>query len=250
MLNPRVIPCLLLRKAALVKTVRFENPSYVGDPLNAVKIFNEKEVDELVFLDIAATREQRPPSFTLIEDIASQCFMPVAFGGGIRSLEAMATTFSLGIEKVVLNSVLADHPNFLRSAADRFGSQSVVASIDVRGCRMGYHAFTHGGSRDTGQAPDQYAVRLQDEGAGEILLTCIDRDGTLGSYDLDLIRLVTAAVDIPVVACGGAKNVGDLHEAIQAGASAAAAGSMFVYHGPHRAVLISFPSKEELRTIS
>jgi cyclase len=249
MLRPRVIPCLLLRNAALVKTVKFEKPGYVGDPINAVKIFNEKEVDELVFLDILASRQGREPPFQLIEEIASQCFMPVAFGGGVRTLETMARIYSLGIEKVSLNSVLADQPDFLRSAADRFGSQSVVASIDVKKVRRGYRVFTHGGTRDTGQAPDRFAVGVQQRGAGEILLTSIDRDGTQSGYDLDLVRTVTEAVDIPVVASGGAGGVDDLRQAIAAGASAAAAGSMVVYHGRHRAVLISFPSKEDLATV-
>jgi cyclase len=249
MLRPRVIPCLLLRNAALVKTVGFDKPGYVGDPINAVKIFNEKEVDELIFLDIVATREGRPPPFQLIEEIASQCFMPVAFGGGVRSLDAMATIFSLGIEKVSVNSYLAERPAFLREAADRFGSQSVVGSVDVRKGRKGYRVFTHAGTRDTGETPERHAVRLQEAGAGEILLTSIDRDGTQSGYDLDLVRAVTSAVDVPVVVAGGAGSVEDLRQAVAAGASAAAAGSMVVYHGRHRAVLISFPSKEELRTV-
>jgi cyclase len=249
MLRPRVIPCLLLRNSALVKTVKFEKPGYVGDPINAVKIFNEKEVDELIFLDIVATKDGREPPFDVIEEIASQCFMPVTFGGGVRSLDSMAKIFWLGIEKVSVNSFLAEQPAFLRAAADRFGSQSVVASIDVRQERGGPRVFTHGGTRDTGQEPERYAAWAQEAGAGEVLLTAIDRDGTQGGYDLDLVRRVTAAVDVPVVACGGAGTVEDLALAVRAGASAAAAGSMVVYHGPHRAVLINFPSKQDLRTV-
>lgn len=249
MLRPRVIPCLLLRNSALVKTVKFEKPGYVGDPINVVRIFNEKEVDELVFLDIRATPDQREPQYDVIGEIASQCFMPVAYGGGVRSLEAIARIFWLGIEKVLLNSVLADRPGLLREAADRFGSQSVVASVDVRSGTKGYRVFTHGGTRDAGQEPERYAAWLQDAGAGEILLTSIDRDGTQRGYDLDLVRQVAAAVDVPVVASGGAGSVDDLRAAILSGASAVAVGSMVVYHGRHRAVLVSFPSGEELRTV-
>lgn len=248
MLRPRFIPCLLLRRAALVKTIKFENPGYVGDPINAVRIFNEKEVDELIFLDITATTDRRDPPLEVIEEIASQCFMPVTFGGGVRTVDAMRRIYGLGVEKVSLNSILSDSPTFLRRAADEFGSQSVVVSIDVKRCRSGYRVFTHAGRRDTGLEPERMAEWAQENGAGEILLTSIDRDGTGSGFDLDLIARVVDAVDLPLVACGGAGGVADLREVVRLGASAAA-GSMVVYHGPRRAVLISFPSKRDLETL-
>ncbi len=251
MLRPRVMPCLLLKNGSLVKTVKFKDPGYIGDPINAIRIYNEKEVDELIFLDICATHEKRKPPFKVLEEIASECFMPVAYGGGIRDLDEIKTIFNLGIEKVSLNSYAAEKPEFVRQAADKFGSQSIVVSIDVKKRLFGkYEVFTHGGRQGTGVSPWAYARRAQDLGAGEILLTSIDRDGTQEGYDLDLIQRVTAEVDIPVIACGGAGKIEDFGQAIKgAGASACAAGSMVVYYGRNRAVLINFPTRAELDTV-
>ena len=251
MIRTRVIPCLLLRNLGLVKTVRFRDPKYLGDPINIVKIFNDKEVDELVFLDITATAENKRPPFGLLEKIASECFMPLGYGGGVRSLEDMRTLFSIGIEKVSVNSYAVENPTFIRAAADLFGIQSTVVSIDVKKNRWGkYEVFTHSGQRATGLDPAKFAADMERQGAGELLLNSIDRDGTMQGYDLDLIKHVTGAVNVPVVACGGAGNVQDLAAAVkQGGASAAAAGSMFVFQGPHRAVLISYPSSKELQDI-
>jgi cyclase len=251
MLRTRVIPCLLLRKSALVKTIKFKDPSYVGDPINAIRIYNEKEVDELVFLDITATVDNRKPPFKIISEIASECFMPVAYGGGVRTLEDVKEIFSLGIEKVVVNSYAVENPSFVTAVAATFGSQAIVVSIDAkRGFWGGYKVHTHGGRKATSMDPVQFAVEMEKRGAGEIMLTSIDRDGTMSGYDVDLIKMVTDQVSIPVIAGGGAGSVKDFGIAAkQGGASAVAAGSMVVYHGRNRAVLIKFPTRSELQRV-
>lgn len=241
---------MLLRGSGLVKTVRFRKPKYLGDPINILRIFNDKEVDEVVILDIAATLEKRPPHFDLLAEIASECFMPVAYGGGLCDLETARKVLALGIEKVVINTRGVEEPSFVREAADAFGSQSVVASIDAKKGFMGrYEVRTHGGRRRTGEAPVEVAERLVAHGAGEVFLTSINQDGMMSGYDTGLVRRVSDAVDVPVVACGGAGSPEDLKAAIAAGASAAAAGSMFVYQGPHRAVLVSYPSNKEMEVL-
>lgn len=250
MLKTRVMPCLLLRNAGLVKTVRFADPVYVGDPINTVRIYNEKEVDELIFLDIMATPNGKPPQFAMVAEIATECFMPFAYGGGVRTAEDAKQLFSAGAEKVAVNSAAFDRPELVTEIATRFGNQSVIASIDVKKKLLGrYEVFTNGGKRATGQDPVAYAVRMQELGAGEILLTSIDRDGVMKGYDVELIRTVARAVDVPVIACGGAGRIEDFAEAVNAGASAVAAGSMVVYQGPHRAVLTNFPTKAELSRV-
>ena len=247
MRRTRVIPTLLLRGAGLVKTTGFRNPVYVGDPINAIRIFNEKQVDELVLLDITASRAGKGPAFATIENIASECFMPVAYGGGITSVDGIRRILSTGIEKVVLNSAALHQPDLVREAAREFGSQAIAISIDVKRKLFGrYEVYADGGSKATGHDPVAYAKRMQELGAGEILLASIDRDGTMSGYDLDLISRVAAAVGVPVVASGGAGKVADFAEARRAGAAAVAAGAMFVFHGPHRAVLITYPSQAEL----
>ena len=248
MLRTRVIPCLLLRGQGLVKTIRFKNPTYVGDPINAVRIFNDKEVDELVFLDITATVEKRVPQMELIQDIATECFMPVGYGGGIHDVETAKKILKMGSEKVIFNTAATDL-ELIREAADLFGSQSVVVSIDVKRDRTGkYQVFTHSGTVNARRNPIQYAKSVEDAGSGEILLNSIDCDGTMEGYDIELLKSVTSAVNVPVVACGGAGNLGHFQEAIlKGGASAVSAGSMFVFHGPHRAVLINYPTQDELK---
>jgi cyclase len=243
MIPVRVIPCLLLKNRGLVKTVRFKDPTYVGDPINAVKIFNDKLVDELVFVDISATPLKTEPPFELLKQISSECFMPFAYGGGVTKLGHFHSLFALGVEKVCVNTHAVRNPGFLAAAAQEFGSQSIVAAIDVKKKLIGgYEARTDGGRAGAGISPVELARRFEQEGAGEIFLNDIDRDGTMSGYNLDLIKSVTDAVGIPVVACGGARNVQDLSAAIiQGGASAAAAGSMFVFMGKHRAVLINYP---------
>lgn len=249
MVCTRVIPCLLLRHLGLVKTVCFNEPTYLGDPINVVKIFNDKEVDELVLLDITATPERKRPAFALLEKIASQCFMPLCYGGGVRDLADMAALYNLGIEKVAVNTHAVENPAFVRAAADRFGSQSVVVSLDVKRSLFGKpEIVTHGGRKKTGISPARFAVEMEKQGAGELLLNSVDRDGTMAGYDLELIREVTSAVSIPVVACGGAGKLDDLSAAVRhGGASAAGAGSLFVFQMPHRAVLINYPNPAQLR---
>ena len=247
MLKTRAIPCLLLRNQGLVKTVKFANPTYLGDPVNIVRIFNEKEANELVLLDIMATKEQRGPNFELLADIAGEAFVPLAYGGGVRTIDAAGRLFTLGFEKVLINTYAAENPSFIHSAASRFGSQSIVVSIDARKSLLGgYEVYTHGGAERTRLDPVAFAREMEQMGAGEIMITSVERDGTMLGYDLELIRNVTSAVAIPVIACGGAGRLAHFGEGVQAGASAVAAGSLFVFQGRHRAVLISFPTSEEL----
>ena len=248
MIRPRVIPCLLLKHEGLVKTVKFKDPKYLGDPINIVRIFNDKEVDELIFLDILATVENRPPNFELLGKITSECFMPLGYGGGIRTLEDVKKLLAIGVEKIVLNTSAVENPSLIRAAAEYAGSQAVVISMDVKKTMFGkYEAYTRGGKKGTGLDPVKFAVEMEKQGAGELFLNSIDRDGTMQGYDLELVRRVAEAVTIPVVACGGAGNIQHLAEAIQAGASAAAAGSIFVFQGPLRGVLISYPAQAELK---
>jgi len=247
MLRTRVIPILLLRGGGLVKTVKFEDPKYVGDPINAVRIFNDKEVDELCFLDIDATPSGSGPNFSLLEDIASEAFMPFGYGGGITTVEQVRRLFALGVEKVILNTSVARTPRLIEKAAGTAGSSSVVVSIDVRRNSRGeYSVWIRGGREDLARDPVSFAQEAERNGAGEVLLNAIDRDGTQSGYDLELIRQVAGAVAIPVVAAGGAGTLTHFREAVQAGASAVAAGSFFVFHGKHRAVLIRYPEYRSL----
>jgi imidazole glycerol-phosphate synthase subunit HisF len=248
MLQTRIIPCLLLKGAGLVKTTRFKEPKYVGDPINAIKIFNDKEVDELMLLDIGASREGRGPAFETIEEVASECFIPLAYGGGITSVEQARRILKLGVEKVVLNTAAWRTPHVLSDASREFGAQAVVASMDVRRKLFGrYDVVVEGGKRATGVDPIDYARRMEDAGAGEILVTAVDRDGTMSGYDVELIARVSAAVGVPVIASGGAGSVAHFASALRdGGAAAVAAGAMFVFHGPHRAVLITYPARAEL----
>jgi cyclase len=251
MIIPRVIPCLLLRGSGLVKTVHFKDPTYLGDPRNVIKIFNEKEVDELVLLDITATDDGRDPNYDLLLELTGECFMPLAYGGGIKNLRQIETILKLGVEKVSINASAVENADLITRAARAFGSQSIVVSIDVKRKLLGkYEAYIRGGKQKTGLDPVSLAKRMENAGAGEILLNSIDRDGTMQGYDLEILRKVTDAVQIPVIACGGAGSIDDLGSAVkQGGASAVAAGSIFVFHGRHRAVLISFPKRQDLERI-
>ena len=249
MLRPRVIPCLLLQGGGLVKTVRFRKPTYIGDPINAIRIFNERMVDELILLDITATLESREPPLSTIEAVASECFMPLTYGGGVTRLAKIERILSLGVEKVAINSKLVEDPEFMRQAATEFGSQSVIASLDVRRRAWGQRVVTHGGRRAHRADPVEMARRHEEVGAGELLLTDADRDGTMSGYNLDLIERVTEALGIPTMAAGGAGSLEDLKAAVDAGAAAAVAGSLFVYHGRHRGVLINYPTQQELEPL-
>ena len=250
MVQPRAIPCLLLKGEELVKTVRFREPRYIGDPINAVRLFNDLAADELIFVDITATRDRKPPNYDLIETIAGEAFMPLAYGGGISSEDQAARLFKIGIEKVVITSAAAHDRDLLSRLANTFGSQSIVAGIDVgRNWLRRPKVTIRSASTTVGSDVVAYARQLEESGAGEIFLNCVDRDGTMTGYDLDLIKAVSGAVNIPVVACGGAGTLSDLALAVQAGASAAAAGSLFVYAGPMRGVLINYPPAAELEKL-
>ena len=251
MLRPRAIPCLLLRNGRLVKTIRFEKPQYVGDPINAVRIFNDMEVDEIVVLDIAATPEGTAIPFDLIGEMASECFMPMAYGGGLKAVEDVRTVLGLGVEKVVINSAAAADISLVRRVADAFGSQSVVASVDVRKRTFGgYRPYARGGRQAIKTSVADWVQTLEQAGAGEILVTAIDRDGTMDGYDLQLVRLVSSSVRLPVIAAGGAGSVQDIGDVVaKGGASAAAVGSLAVYQGRNRAVLINFPTPAQLKAV-
>lgn len=239
--RPRIIPFLSLQKGFLVKTNKFSNPKYIGDPINAVKIFNEKEVDELVLLDIGATRDASEPDYDLIKDITSEAFMPIGYGGGISNLTQIERLFKSGVEKVSLNSALYSNPQLVEEASKTFGSQSITVSVDFKRDFLGRYAiYSHGGKQKQKVDPIEHIHRLEALGAGELVLNSIDRDGIMDGYDLGFIRKVADSIPIPTICLGGAGNAKHLQEGLQAGASAAGAGSMFVFHGPHKAVLISY----------
>ncbi len=240
--GPRVIPCLLLEGEQLVKTRRFADPEYVGDPVNVLSIFNSFEVDEIVLLDIGAAGSREPARPEDLARYAEECFIPLAYGGGLADLEAIERTFSIGYEKVVLNSVLADDPEVVTKTAEVFGTQAVVASIDVRSGTV----HTHGAQRDTGVDPATWARRAEDLGAGEVLVTSVEREGTMEGYDLDLIGAVADAVSVPVIAHGGAGRRKELSGPLERGASAVAAGSLFVFQGQARGVLVNYPTRPQL----
>lgn len=248
MYRARVIPCLLLRGHGLVKTRKFKDPVYVGDPVNAVRIFSDKEVDELVVLDIEASKLGKEPDYELIAEIAGECFMPVAYGGGVRTLEQVRRLIRSGVEKVVINSAAVESTQVITDAAKVFGSQAVVAAIDVKRTLLGgYKVMAKAATVETRLKLDDHVQALVQAGAGEIFLNSVDRDGTMAGYDLDLIRSVAAKTTVPLVACGGAGDVEHLRAAVrQGGASAVCAGSMFVFHGKHRAVLINYPGNLDL----
>lgn len=250
MLRTRVIPVLLLHNKGLVKTIKFDKSKYIGDPINAVKLFNDKEVDELVFLDIDASKENRGPNFELIKDIASECFMPLGYGGGISTIEDIKHLFAIGVEKAIINSAALNDLSLITEAARIFGDQSIVVSIDVTKNFFGkYQVYSHKKVANNRTNPIQFAQEAANAGAGELIINAVDRDGVMDGYDTKLIELITSATQVPVVACGGAGKLSDLKKAVESGASAAAAGSLFIYHGPHKAVLINYPTQIELQKI-
>lgn len=249
-MQTRVIPSLLIHKGGLVKSVQFKDYKYVGDPINAVKIFNEKEVDEIAVIDIDASKENKAPNIEKISEIASEAFMPMAYGGGITTIEQIKEILYNGIEKVIINKAAHTTPHLIREAANLFGNQSIVVSIDVKKVFLkGYRVFIENGKKNTGLHPVEFAITAEKLGAGEILLNSIDKDGTFTGYDVALIQQVSKAVNIPVIAIGGASSVEDFAKAKQAGASAVSAGSMFVFQRPHKAVLISYPTRKEIKEI-
>jgi cyclase len=246
-LEPRVIPSLLLSGAQLVKTRRFAEPAYVGDPVNVLSIFNSFEVDEIILLDIDGARRRTPAALDQLSQYAEECFIPLAYGGGLSSVEEMRAVLAAGYEKVIVNSLLAEEPTVVADAADALGSQAVVASIDVRGRDGGASVWVRGGTVDVGHHPVAWATRAAALGIGEIMLTSIDAEGTMQGYDLELIREVADAVDVPLIAHGGAGRRADLGRPIRdAGASAVAAGSLFVFQRSRESVLINYPSRVQI----
>lgn len=247
MLRKRIIPCLLLRHGGLVKTREFARPTYVGDPINAVKIFNEKEVDELMLFDIAATREGRGPDFGLVREIVSEAFMPVGYGGGVRSVEDARALLKLGVEKVALNTAALGDLRLVTALRDAFGAQCVVGVVDVKRSRMGrYEVYSHAGAPVKWKDPLEWARALVDAGAGEILVQSADRDGTMAGFDRALLRLFDGQLEVPLLAAGGANTVEDMGAAFKAcGLGGLVVGARFVFYGPHRAVLITYLTPSE-----
>lgn len=246
---PRCIPVLLLQNGALVKTVQFQNPKYIGDPLNAIRIFNEKEVDELVFLDLDASVKGTPIPFQLLEEISGECFMPLSYGGGIKTIEDIRRIIQIGIEKVIIGTEAVENPDFVKQAVTEFGSSSICVSLDVQKDTSGHRLYTRSGTKLIQEDPVSYAQKLEELGIGELLIHSIDREGMRNGYDLELIRTLRQTVKIPIIASGGAGTLEHLCEGVQNGASAVAAGSMFVFHGRHQAVLISYPDHAALKRI-
>ena len=248
MLYPRMIPCLLIHQKGLVKTVRFKEPKYVGDPINAVKIFNEKEVDELIVLDIDATAEGREPDYKLIEHLAAECRMPLCYGGGIKTADQAQRIFNLGVEKIAVGSLAIEAPDVLGQLATRVGNQSVVVVMDVKKTMLGlrYELFTHNGTKAKGIDPVAFARQMEQSGVGELVINSIDQDGMMSGYDHKLIDAVREVVSIPVTVMGGAGKLEDMGAVIRKhSVIGVAAGSMFVFKGKYRAVLINYPTPDE-----
>lgn len=247
---PRLIPVLLLQNRGLVKSVKFGDYKYIGDPINAVRIFNEKEVDELCLLDIEVSKKGKEPDYKLIEEIGSEAFIPFSYGGGITSLEQAKIILKLGAEKLVLNSVLFTNINLIRKIADHAGSQSVVASVDVKKNFWGkYEVYAHASKKTMPLNLPDFLAQLIATGVGEILLNSVDQDGTMQGLDLALIARLKNNINVPVIACGGVGKIEDVKNGIEAGADAVAAGSLFVFHGKHKAVLINYPERKTLQQL-
>ncbi len=248
MLYPRIIPCLLVHNKGLVKTTKFKDPKYVGDPINAVKIFNEKEVDELIVIDIDASRIGKEPDYKMIENLAVECRMPFCYGGGIKTISQAQRIFSLGVEKIAVSSIAIENPPIISEMAKCFGNQSVVVVIDIKKKILGskYEAFIHNATKPTGIDPIKFAVEMEKLGAGEIVINSIDQDGVMKGYDLDLINKIREVTSIPITVLGGAGTLNDIGNIIeQFGIIGIAAGSLFVFKGKYRAVLINYPTTIE-----
>jgi imidazole glycerol-phosphate synthase subunit HisF len=247
MVLKRIMPCLLVKEKRLVKTINFQNPSYVGDPINAVKIFNDKEVDELVLLDINASKTDSPIDFELISAFAAECFMPLAYGGGVKSLEDFKKIYRLGIEKVIINTLIFDNPSLIKKAINNYGSQSVVASIDVkRNDKNEYQIYSHA-KRVVEKSLIDFINYTTSLGVGEILLTSVDREGTWEGYDTDLLNTINNMIDMPLIANGGCGRIDDLKKVLyENNVQAAAIGSMAVYQKKDMGVLIRFPKRTQI----
>jgi cyclase len=247
----RLIPTLLIKGNGLVKTTKFKDPVYLGDPINAVRIFNEKEVDELIISDIYASKDGNEPNYKLIQNLVSECFMPAAYGGGVNKLDQVAKLIELGVEKIIINTAAKDF-KFIESMASIYGSQSVVVSIDVKKSFWGgNHVYFKSGSQKSKYSPAEFAIHAVDSGAGEIIIQSIDNEGSMDGFDIALTREISSIVQVPVVASGGAGNMEDIYDVIKdGGASSIAAGSFFVFKGKSRGILISYPSPQEIEKLS
>ena len=248
MLRPRIIPCLLIKNKGLVKTVQFNSPKYVGDPINAVRIFNEKEVDEIMIIDIDATTTASGPDYKMIKHLASECRMPLCYGGGINSIDQVKTIIKLGVEKVSISSLAIENPDMISKIAKEIGNQSIVVVLDVKK-RLSdgkYEVFTHNGKKNTGKCPIEVARNAEKLGVGEIVINSIDNDGVMKGYDLDLAKKIREAVGVPMTVLGGAGSLKDIGDLIgHFGIVGAGAGSLFVFKGIYKAVLINYPSPTE-----
>ena len=252
MLFPRIIPCLLVKDKGLVKTVDFKNPRYVGDPINAVRIFNEKEVDELVVIDIDATREKREPDYKMIENLSAECRMPLCYGGGVTTSDQIQRIIQLGVEKVAISSAAIENPSLVAEAAERVGNQSVVVVLDVRKASLQgeYEVWTNNGGKSTGKSPVDLAQQMEKLGAGEIVINSIDNDGIMKGYDLGLVAKIKDVISVPLTVLGGAGSLKDISQLISRfGTIGAAAGSLFVFKGVYKAVLINYPNRVEKDTL-
>lgn len=247
MLHPRIIPCLLVHNKGLVKTVKFKDAKYVGDPINAVKIFNEKEVDELMVLDIDASKEDREPDYKMIENLAAECRMPLCYGGGIKTAEQAEKIFSLGVEKIAISSAVIDNPSIVKELAQKVGTQSVVVVLDVKKKMLGgYEVVTHNATKKTGVDPVKLTKELDELGIGEIVINSVDNDGVMKGYDFNIIDKVKEIVTVPMTVLGGAGSIEDIGEVIKKhGIIGVAAGSLFVFKGKYKAVLINYPKHDE-----
>ena len=252
MLLPRIIPCLLIKNKGLVKTVNFDKPKYIGDPINAVKIFNEKEVDELIVLDIDASVDKRQPDYNMIQNLAEECRMPLCYGGGVKSVEQIEKIIGLGVEKVAISSAAVDNPNIIKQASQCVGNQSLVVILDIKKRLFGknYNIWINNGSKNTRKDPVSFVNELEKLGAGEIVINSIDNDGTMNGYDFVLIQKLMSLLSVPTTVLGGAGSLEDIGNLINKfGLLGAAAGSLFVFKGAYRAVLINYPNKAEKEAI-
>lgn len=250
MLKHRVIPCLLLRNGGLVKTMKFANPKYIGDPINAIRVFNDKEVDEIMILDITASKEQKEPNYALIEQFAGEFFMPLCYGGGIHNVDQATRLFAMGVEKVCLQTAALSDMNIISQLASQFGNQSVLVSIDVKKNWLGkYQLYSAASGKLISKPWMDFLKEAVAAGAGEIVLNAVDRDGMMQGMEIELIRQASNAISVPLIAVGGVGSLADIKAATDAGASAVSAGAFFVFQGPHRAVLITYPQYQELLTL-
>lgn len=251
MLQKRIIPCLLLHNGGLYKTEKFKKPTYIGDPINAIKIFNEKEVDELMFVDIDATVKNKEPNYKMIEDIASECFMPLCYGGGVKTIQQMNKIYSLGVEKIAIGSSAVNNQDLIKEASNIFGNQSVIVVVDIRKDLFGRKkVFINNGKKNTKLNPIDFIKTIENFGAGEIVVNSIDNDGVMKGYDIDILKEIKANINIPVIALGGAGNLNHIKDVFDiAKVDAVACGSMFVYQGPLKGVLISYPPYNKIQEL-